>query len=89
MRLWGEVEIDKMIQAIRERAIVKPGGTIEIRNPALPEGASAEVIVMIETGINPTSPPALTSLLGSCRGVYGSAEEIDQYLRELRDEWDR
>jgi len=38
-----------METALRQRALVKPGGVIEIRSPELPEGAVAEVIVILET----------------------------------------
>ena len=34
--------------ALRQKAVVKPGGVIEIRSPELPEGAVAEVIVILE-----------------------------------------
>ena len=38
-----------METALRQKAVVKPGGVIEIRSPELPEGAMAEVIVILET----------------------------------------
>lgn len=38
-----------METALRQKAVVKPGGVIEIRSPELPEGAVAEVIVILET----------------------------------------
>ncbi len=38
-----------MKTALRQQAVVKPGGVIEIRSPELPEGAMAEVIVILET----------------------------------------
>ena len=34
---------------LRYKTVVKPGGVIEIRSPELPEGAVAEVIVILET----------------------------------------
>ena len=37
-----------METALRQKAVVKPGGVIEIRSPELPEGALAEVIVILE-----------------------------------------
>ena len=37
-----------METALRQKAVVKPGGVIEIRSPELPEGAVAEVIVILE-----------------------------------------
>jgi len=38
-----------METALRQKAVVKRGGVIEIRSPELPEGAMAEVIVILET----------------------------------------
>ena len=37
-----------METALRQKAVVRPGGVIEIRSPELPEGAVAEVIVILE-----------------------------------------
>ena len=37
-----------MYTVLREKKIVKPGGVLEIRSPALPEGAHVEVIVILE-----------------------------------------
>ncbi len=37
-----------MTSATRQMVIVKAGGVIEIRDPQLPEGAVAEVIVLVE-----------------------------------------
>ena len=38
-----------METALRQKTVVKPGGVIEIRSTELPEGAMAEVIVILET----------------------------------------
>ena len=38
-----------METALRQKAVVKPGGVIEIRSPELPVGARAEVIIILET----------------------------------------
>ena len=38
-----------METALRQKTVVKPGGVIEIRSIELPEGAMAEVIVILET----------------------------------------
>lgn len=47
-----------METALRQKAVVKPGGIIEIRSPELPEGAMAEVIVILETsGTKPLGWP--------------------------------
>ena len=47
-----------METALRQKAVVKPGGVIEIRSPELSEGAVAEVIVLLETsGTRPLGWP--------------------------------
>ncbi|MEK7793554.1 MAG: hypothetical protein AAB353_03450 [Candidatus Hydrogenedentota bacterium] len=71
---------------VRQRTVVKSGGTIEIHDPALPEGANADVTVVVER--NDASLPLLSSLIGAAKGCFSSAEEIDQYLDQLRNEWD-
>ena len=76
-----------MIQAIRERVTIKPGGTIEIRDPDLPVGVTAEVIVMIEQP--QVEPPPLTCLIGKGTGCFSSIEEVDAFLRAERDAWER
>ena len=42
-----------MTRATRQMVVVKPGGVIEIRDPQLPAGAVAEVIVLVE--VSPTT----------------------------------
>ena len=79
-----------MVAAIKQRVTVQPGGVIEIRSPELTPGASAEVIILVDGA----APPAgggrpLVSFVGAGKGGFHSAEEIDAYVRELRDEWDR
>ena len=76
-----------MIQAIRERVTVKPGGRIEICHPELAAGTEAEIIIMVE---HPTveSPP-LVSFIGKGKGCFSSADEVDAFIRAERDAWER
>ncbi len=37
-----------MLNGLRQQAIVKPGGIVEIRSPELPAGATVQVIVLLE-----------------------------------------
>lgn len=76
-----------MVQAIKEKVIVGSGGHIEIRHPDLPEGAAAEVIVMIESP--ESQPPPLSSLLGKANSGYASGQEADAFIRAERDAWQR
>ena len=75
-----------MTHAIKEQVTIKPGGLVEFRHPDLPVGAVVEVIVLVKEPAD--EPPSLTSLIGSTKGLFGSAEEADAYLRQERDSWD-
>jgi hypothetical protein len=76
-----------VIQAIKERVIVKPGGTIEIHCPSLAPGTTAEVIVMVED--RPRKLPPLTSFIGKAKGCFRNAAEVDSFIRAERDAWER
>ncbi len=52
----------------------------------LPDGLRVQVDVSAN-GVAP--PPPLGSLMGTCKGGFKSAEEVDTYLRGLRDESER
>ena len=73
-----------MIQAIKEKVIVR-GGSIEIHRSDLPEGAEAEVIIMIQKA-DETAPP-LASYIGKGKGCFSSAKEIDDFLHSERESW--
>jgi hypothetical protein len=78
-----------MVQAIRKRVQVQPGGVVEVHDPELPEGATAEVIVLLDTGQPATEPlPPLAGMIGAAKGLFNSPEEVEAYIRSLRDEWD-
>lgn len=78
-----------MLNAIRRQAIVKPGGVIELTLPELPEGTPVEVIVLIKNSDQlAQASPSLTNLIGSAPGSFATPEEVDQFIREQRDEWD-
>ncbi|MEH2315567.1 hypothetical protein [Nostoc sp.] len=37
-----------MLNGLRQKAIVKPGGVVEICSPELPAGATVDVIVLLD-----------------------------------------
>ena len=74
-----------MITATRQTVIVKPGGLIDIRDPQLPEGAVAEVIVLLTE--TPGEAPPLASLIGAARGSFATPEAVDEFLNRERDSW--
>ncbi|MCC6418957.1 MAG: hypothetical protein IT429_12045 [Gemmataceae bacterium] len=68
---------------------ILPGHRIEIQAPELPVGREATVVIRVED-----APPAkrpLREVLGEYRGgqLFRSAEEVDAYLRQERESWDR
>ncbi|HET6569119.1 MAG TPA: hypothetical protein VFG50_14225 [Rhodothermales bacterium] len=77
-----------MVQAVRKRVTIKRGGIVEMQDPELPEGAEAEIIILLNSQPSGQDLPPLTELVGSAKGVFKSPEEIDAYIRDLRDEWD-
>ena len=79
-----------MVHAIRERVTVEAGGVIRLRRPELREGASAEVIVLVEdsAAARAESPRRMSDLFGKAKGSFASAQEADGFLRAERDAWD-
>ena len=72
------------MDAVKRRTVVKPGGVIEMSVEELPVGTTVEVTLQpVEA-----SRSHLRDLRGSGKGVYSSQEDIDNYIRKLRDEWD-
>jgi hypothetical protein len=76
-----------MVQTIKERVVIQPGGLIQIRRPELVAGSTVEVIVMLE---QPAAEPApLASFIGRGKGCFTSAAEVDAFIRSERDAWER
>ncbi len=73
-----------MLQAIRQRVTIQPGGRVEIIAPELTAGNEAEVIILEEQ-----APPArrLADLIGSGKGAFSSPQEADNFIRRERDAW--
>jgi hypothetical protein len=81
---------------VTQRAIVQPGGLIQVRDAKLEErlGEQADVIVSITSGVD--SPlgnggpahPTLSSFIGAGCGAFATQTEIDGHIRAERDAWD-
>ncbi|HSH81339.1 MAG TPA: hypothetical protein VLA19_22650 [Herpetosiphonaceae bacterium] len=71
-------------------ALVQPGGKIEVTDTDLPEGQSVEVIVLLPS---PSAVPrrSILDVLAEAPGhlVFQTADEVDAFLREERDAWER
>ena len=79
-----------MATRIRVKTVVQPDGTIEVSAPGLAPGQ--EVTVSIEAeGEAPTEKRHVLDILADLPGhqMFQSAEEVDAYIREERDSWER
>jgi hypothetical protein len=73
------------------KTTVLPGGKIEISTPQLVAGQQATVIVRVEE--EPIEKLTITERLARAnyRGgaLFKTADEVDAYIREERDSWER
>ena len=79
-----------MQAALRLTTLVQPGGRIEVIDEQLPAGAAVDVIVLVSSlagGARPSIADVLSQAPG--RVAFQSAEEVDAYLREEREAWER
>ncbi|MBD2413048.1 hypothetical protein FACHB389_02135 [Nostoc calcicola FACHB-389] len=76
-----------MLNELRQKAVVKPGGVVEICSPELPAGATVEVIVFLESPAKHSEKP-LTSFIGSAKGSFATPENVDEFIRQERDAWE-
>ncbi|MGB3291415.1 MAG: hypothetical protein WBB01_00320 [Phormidesmis sp.] len=77
-----------MLKGIRQEAIVKPGGIIELASPDLPVGISVEVIVLVnEDSRQPEdtadSEDKWAEFYKSAVGAWKDDEEINQIFKEI------
>jgi len=74
---------------IHTRAVVGPDGTIEIHVPELAPGQEVEVTVEVQA--TPEAGRHVSEIIKDLPGhlEFKSAEEVDAYIREERDSWDR
>jgi hypothetical protein len=72
---------------------VLPGRRVEFNAPELEEGTNVEVFVVStqtsETAMQPRR--SALEIIESLQGhrLFQTAEEVDRYLQEERDSWDR
>ena len=76
-----------MGQTLRQRVIIQPGGRIELQSPELRARDEAEVIVSVLPGERRDISPL--SLIGSGKGLFKSADEVDAYINEQRASWEK
>ncbi|HJT76467.1 MAG TPA: hypothetical protein VJ739_04625 [Gemmataceae bacterium] len=80
-----------MQSALRLEATVLPGHRLEINDPALPEGAKVEVIVVLPEAPVPARQSMLEFLATLPPGplLFRTPEEANRYIQEERDSWER
>lgn len=70
--------------AVKQKVVVKKGGRIELESSELPEGATAEVIVLVEAE---AKVPPLSGLLGKAKGNFSVGADADEHIRQERNAW--
>lgn len=78
-----------MLSARKIQTTVQPGGRIEVVDPELPVGQPVEVIILSSNGTR--RKRSALDILAESPGhrLFKTAEEVDAYIREERDSWDR
>lgn len=83
-----------MSAIIHREAVVGPDGKIEVSAPELQPGQRVSITIEPETApdANTTSTePSLYDLVKDLPGgrLFKTVEEVDEYIRQERDSWDR
>lgn len=78
-----------MLTATKTTATVQDGGRIEVHAPEIPTGQTVEVIILSTNGA--PRKRSVLDILAECPGgqLFKTADEVDRYIREERDAWDR
>ena len=79
-----------MTTLIQREAIVGPDGKIEITAPELTPGQRVTVTIQPGTSEERQGPHVIDIIKDLPGGrIFKTAEEVDAYIREVRDSWDR
>lgn len=74
-----------MNQAIRQKAVVKLGGVINIQSSELPVGTEVDVIIIVETAAK--NQQSLRSIIGTGKGCFATQQSADDFISRERDAW--
>ncbi len=77
-----------MLNAIRKTVTIQSGGVIVIRQPELPPGAQAEVIVVLDTAPQPPREPFDPAEFRAAlaEAGYDTPEKIVELVRQVKRE---
>jgi hypothetical protein len=80
-----------MQTTLRMEVTVLPGHRLEISNPELPDGATVEVIVVVPEQLKSSRISTLEFLATLPPGplLFKTPEDVNRYMQEERDSWDR
>lgn len=82
-----------MATTIQREAIVGPGGAIQVNVPELQPGQRVTVTIQpqVESQGASTKRRHVIDIVQDLPGhrVFKTAEEVDEYIREERDSWER
>ena len=80
-----------MQAAFRTETTILPGHRLEVTDPQLPEGVKVEVIVVLPERTLPVRQSMLEFLATLPPGplLFKTPREVDSYLQEERNSWDR
>ncbi len=80
-----------MLRTLHQRAIVLPGGKIEIVDESLPVGETVDVDVIVKTLEPAATGRSILEILnsGPDRRLFQTAEEVEAYLAEEKASWER
>jgi hypothetical protein len=79
-----------MQAALRVTATVQSGGKIEVIDPQLPPGEAVDVIVLFP-GASAAPRRSIIDVLEQAPGhiLFQTPADVDAYLREERNSWER
>lgn len=79
-----------MQTAVKLTGTVQPGGRVEVSSPQLPSGKIVDVIVLFPQESD-AARRSVTDILAEAPGrlAFQTAEDVDAYIREERDAWER
>jgi hypothetical protein len=80
-----------MQKTLRMESTILAGHRLEISNPEFPDGATVEVIVVVPEQPKPRRMSTLEFLETLPPGplLFKTPEEVNRYIQEERDSWDR
>ncbi len=80
-----------MSTSIHTSAIVSSDGKIEVSAPELEPGQRVEVTIEVKEATTASPTRHVIDIVKDLPGhrVFKTAEEVDAYIREERDSWDR